>query len=139
MSGSITDLLEFAREKYPNMKVYVDDYLYWYTAVIFLNDTHFVLFHNYFDNPVYEEMCLFDGTVDKDNSVLYINAFVGQSHEGCLAWTYLLNNKIPTQFLADTLNKKQFEITSIPNPPIIAIGDWDKVVDSIHTLVDSML
>jgi len=138
MFQDINAFVSSMREKYPDMKVYVDDHLYWYTVVVSLTDTNVVLFHQYFDNPMYEEACLMDATIDRDNGVLRINAFVGFDHIGSLSWVYLQQNKIPLEFLQDTMRCPPLSVVPVPNIPVVAIGDWEKVADGMRLLANSV-
>jgi hypothetical protein len=132
LSEGNTTFVDRLREMYPGLKVYKDDYMYYFTAVVFLDDTNIVIFHSYYDDPIHSEVAIAEATI-KDDTVIVRNCSVVFSYIDVVTSDYFERNRIPLGFISDTLQRK-LTIMTEKTVALPQVDDWLALEEAFRTM-----
>lgn len=125
LSEGAATFIDKLRETYPGLKVYKDNYLYWFTAVVFLDEANVIIFHSYFDDPMHSEVAIAEATIDNDEIVV--------RNVSAVSADYFEQNTLPLSFLYEVLEKRlTVKTAKIVHP--VEVDDWVLLEEGFRTM-----
>ena len=120
-------MVDRLRAEYPGLKVHKENELEWFTAILMLNERQVMIYHAYFDNPMYTEAFLCEAMLNEDTLSIGCSA-AAFKHKQIVDDDYLTRNTLPIAFLNEVLGREVTVRTrKTVSPPVV--GDWDVLHD----------